>query len=91
MTTKQALAIRAMWAEGKSAKAIAYAIGLDVYSVYYYALRNRDVCPYRRVAISEDDKAKMRLLRDQGMSYADIAKAVGCGISTVRRHTRKKA
>ena len=83
-SAEHAMAVR-MWRDGKTCKAIARALGRTVGSVCNYARNHRDEFPYRYGKATGDGISRMRELRAEGMTYEQIAAAVGVSKSTVKR------
>lgn len=93
MTYKQVETARRMWAEGKSLKSIAHAIGMTNAAVANHMMRHREEFPYRYTKqrrLTEQDVDAMRELRGQGLTYAAIAEKFGCHKNTVYNALRRR-
>ena len=79
LTTRKLMTIVAMWPD-HTVKQIAAATGMTQSCVEGIACRNRDLCPPKRRCgrIADDEASRMRSLRDEGLTYAQIAERLGC-------------
>ena len=80
-----------MWAEGASVPAIACALNRTVHGIYYYTHKNRDDFPIRKLRVTDQERAEMRKLREQGWTYERIGKYLGISFSTVRSNILRAA
>lgn len=79
-----------MWRDEKSCKAIADAFGTSVSHICRLACNHRDDFPARYGRATDEIVERMHELRDEGMTFEQIAAAVGVSKSTVQRHMRKE-
>ena len=76
-----------MWAEGMSAKRIAYEQGVTLSAILNYASEHRDRFPRRKGntgCVKRYDHAKILALGKAGRTADEIAGEVGCDVTTAR-------
>ena len=81
---------RRLWHYGISANKIADACGVNYYDITTTAYLNRVDFPKRRghTRIDTSVQTLMERMRDGGMTYQQIADAIGCHVNTVAKHLR---
>lgn len=86
-TSGQYAKAKRMWAEGATSREIAAETGLTADRVRRIARKHRDDFPYRNVRIPRGcAKARAMLVaHERGATYAQIAKAFGISVESVRR------
>lgn len=76
-------AFERMWSDGVPVREIARILGYSENYLTAYASRNRERFPSRRRRVTEEQIARMRVLREIGMSMYRIAKEMGVSRSSV--------
>lgn len=80
-----------MWAEGMSAKRIAYEQGVTLSAILNYASEHRDRFPRRKSTAGcprRYDHGKVLAMGRAGASAREIAEEVGCDVTTARKILR---
>lgn len=85
MTSLQAVRARDMWSEGATTKAIAARLGLAESALSGYISRHRDEFHRRHHMITETERRFIFEQHEAGVTMADIARAVGCSPSGVKK------
>lgn len=90
MTPTQYLVAKRMWAEGMTAKAIAARLGMPVTTINGVVHKHRDDFPRRiRHRIPDEERARIRELRAQGVTQRKVAETMGVHVNTVARIERE--
>lgn len=87
MTTEER--VIELWAEGKSACAIAHEVGWRTQRVFDFASKNRDKCMPRVILSTREEREEMRRMVREGVPVKQIARHIGVSETTVYRATRK--
>ena len=91
MTIRQALAVERLWAEGKTGREIAIALGKSEKDVYDYARRHRGACPKRRQGMRADEGRDARAARlvAGGATHRAAGEALGVHERTIARMVKR--
>lgn len=79
-----------LWASGMPVRDIADQCGVPYHTVMRWAENDRDAFPARRrsARLTDDQKTRIRDLRNLGMSYRAVAREVGVSPATVVKVVR---
>ena len=79
-----------MWRAGKSTREIADACCVTEHAIECYVRKYRDLFPYRHATSTPEERDSARVMRSSGMTYAEVAEALGRDISTIVRWCGKE-
>lgn len=86
MTTKTLKALSEMWNRGIPPKEMAYAFGINEWTLWTYIRRHRDLFPHRR---HHGDWWKQALASVEGLPSREAAARLGCSYETVCKWRRR--
>ena len=81
------LKAKELWAGGMSVKRIAYECGTSVAALTGQMQRHREDFPIRKrqTTLTDEQRAEVVRMRESGMTYRQIAEAIGVHYNTVGR------